>query len=192
MTEDTEYPNWFKNIQANFLVCLYILKNKKIDCLQIGCYTGDASVWLYDNIILHPESSLTDVDTWEGSDESLHHQMNWSAVESLYDSKTKKARKEKKIIKYKGTSDQFFQNNKKLYDFIYIDGDHTAKQTEIDADNAWECLRSSGILAFDDYEWTTDPDIEKRPKPGINRFLAKHEGQFILMVKNYQLWVIKK
>lgn len=192
MSEAVDYPNWFNLVKPNFLVSLYILRNKKIDCLQIGSYTGDASIWLYDNIILHPESSLTDVDTWEGSDESLHHQMNWSTIESLYDSKTKKARKEKKIIKYKGNSDQFFKNNKRLYDFIYIDGDHTAKQTEIDADNAWECLRSSGILAFDDYEWDTDPDIEKRPKLGIHRFLEKHNNEFIIMIKNYQFWIIKK
>ena len=90
----TEYVNWFQNDgQSNFRT--HLLQNfagKPIRCLQIGAYTGDASVWLYDNVLDHKDSVLIDVDTWEGSDEPSHHQMNWSTVETLYDVKTKNAR----------------------------------------------------------------------------------------------------
>jgi hypothetical protein len=95
----TEYVNWFANDgQKNFY--MHLLRNfagKPIRSLQIGAYTGDASVWLYENLLTHPESVLIDVDTWEGSDEPVHHQMNWSTVENLYDFKTKKGQEERKI-----------------------------------------------------------------------------------------------
>lgn len=193
-----EYPNWFKNTEPNFAWALNGLKNKKINCLQIGAYTGDASIWMYKNLILHPQSILVDVDTWNGSSQDvqdtleLDDKLEWSDVESAYDIKTKDARDDNKIIKYKGSSDDFFSFNNMMYDFIYIDGDHTAKQTEIDANNSWKFLNPGGIMAFDDYEWDRDPNIKKRPKLGIDRFLKKHTDEFLLIIKNYQLWIIKK
>ena len=54
---------------------------KELNFLQVGAFTGDASKWLLDNVLTHETSRLVDVDTWRGSDEIAHHEMDWSDVE---------------------------------------------------------------------------------------------------------------
>ena len=188
-----EYVNWFANDgQANFAKHLlddYL--DKPIRCLQIGAYTGDASVWLYNNILTHSDSILIDVDTWEGSDEPSHHQMNWSTVELLYNVKTKEGQDNRKIVKYKGTSDHFFRNNREMYDFIYIDGDHTAYGVLKDAVAAYECLNVGGILAFDDYQWSAGLGPLKEPKIAIDSFYNVYQDRLEFVLQGYQQWFKK-
>ena len=198
MQDDIEYPNWFLSVEHNFIKNLSSLKFKKIKCLQIGAYTGNASVWLHNNIILDPESFLIDVDIWSENSEELQNMLElgksltWSGVESEYDRKTKDGQDQGKIIKYKGSSDDFFKDNVNFYDFVYIDGAHTAKQVEIDADNAWKFLNPLGIIAFDDYRWNHGSDLEKRPKVGIDRFLNKHVDEYVELNNGWQYWIMKK
>lgn len=189
----TEYVNWFANDgQKNFY--MHLLRNfagKPIRSLQIGAYTGDASVWLYENLLTHPDSVLIDVDTWEGSDEPVHHQMNWSTVESLYDFKTKQGQEDRKIVKYKGTSNSFFKNNREMYDFIYVDGDHTAYGVIKDAIAAYECLNIGGIIAFDDYQWSAGLGPLKEPKMAIDAFGSIYRDRLELVLQDYQCWYKK-
>lgn len=189
----TEYVNWFENDgQKNFYT--HLLPNfadKSISCLQIGAYTGDASVWLYNNLLSNSNSVLVDVDTWEGSDEPVHHEMNWLTVEALYDAKTYVARESKKIIKYKGTSDSFFKNNIQTYDFIYVDGDHTAYQVLKDAVSAYECLKPNGIIAFDDYLWTANLGPLNEPRMAIDAFSNVYRDKLDLLLQDYQCWYKK-
>ena len=188
-----EYPNWFANdAESNFKnILLSRFKDKSARFLQIGSYTGDASVWLYHNLLRSSESVLIDVDTWEGSEEVAHYSMNWATVESVYDFKTSEARNNRKIIKYKGTSDGFFRNNREKYDFIYIDGDHTAYGVIKDAVSAYECLNIGGILAFDDYQWNGSPDPADRPEMAIRSFLEIYRKRVKIVVSGYQLWFEK-
>jgi hypothetical protein len=187
------YVNWFVNDgQPNFQEHLSGLdKFKPVRCLQIGAYTGDASVWLYNNILTHAESVLIDVDTWEGSEEPVHYEMDWHTVESLYDSKTFSGRNNRKIIKYKGTSDSFFKNNVEKYDFIYIDGDHTSYGVIKDAVAAYECLNVNGIIAFDDYEWSAGLGTLNEPKLAIDAFWNIYQGRIELILRGYQCWFRK-
>jgi hypothetical protein len=48
------------------------------------------------------------------------------------------------------TSDNFFQNNKKLFDVIFIDGDHSYKQARKDFLNSVNCLNKNGIIIIHD------------------------------------------
>jgi predicted O-methyltransferase YrrM len=188
-----EYPNWFQeNGYKNFETFLLDLTNRgPIRCLQIGAYTGDASVWLYNNILKSSDSVLIDVDTWEGSEEPVHHKMNWSTVENLYNLKTKQGQEERKIVKYKGTSDNFFKNNREMYDFIYVDGDHTAYGVLKDAVAAYECLNIGGIIAFDDYQWSAGLGPLKEPKMAIDAFGSIYRDRLELVLQDYQCWYRK-
>jgi predicted O-methyltransferase YrrM len=187
------YVNWFVNDgQTNFQKYLPTLAaSKSIRCLQIGAYTGDASLWLYNNILKYSDSILVDVDTWEGSEEPVHYEMNWHTVESLYDIKTAEGKADRKIIKYKGTSDNFFKNNREMYDFIYIDGDHTAYGVLKDAVAAYECLNVGGIIAFDDYQWSAGLGDIKEPKMAIDAFNAVYGDKIEEMFQGYQRWFKK-
>ena len=190
----TTYPNWFQNDGAkNFENILMPALGEKSQSrmLQIGAYTGDASVWLYENILQKTNSVLVDVDTWMGSDEVVHKEMNWQTVESLYDTKTKEARKNLNVVKFKTTSDWFFKNNLEFYDFIYIDGDHSSYGVIKDAVNAYECLKPGGIIAFDDYQWVGAHDPADRPGMAINAFLQIYRKKITTLVNGYQLWVQK-
>ena len=87
------YPNWFEGSGAreNFERHLLPLANTALRCVQIGAYTGDASKWMVDNILQHETSVLIDVDTWKGSDEPVHKQMDWDDVWNTYFEKNKEA-----------------------------------------------------------------------------------------------------
>lgn len=189
----TEYANWFANDgQKNFSdILISHLSNRSVRLLQIGAYTGDASVWLYENVLNNSDSVLVDVDTWEGSEEPVHYEMNWHTVETLYDLKTSAAKDNRKIVKYKGTSDEFFKNNRETYDFIYIDGDHTAYGVLKDAVSAYECLNIGGIIAFDDYQWSAGLGVIKEPKMAIDAFSTVYQDRIEELVNGYQRWFRK-
>lgn len=190
----TDLPNWFaSDAQKNFgEVLLPRLTGRDARYLQIGAYTGDASIWLYDNLLKDTDSVLIDVDTWEGSDEVAHHALNWDTVENVYNARILAARNERKIVKVKLTSDYFFRNNREKFDFIYIDGDHTAYGVIKDAVNAFEVLNPGGIIAFDDYQWSGGTDPADRPGMAINAFLQIYRKRVEVLVNGYQLWVTKK
>jgi predicted O-methyltransferase YrrM len=186
----TTYPNWFEGQQYNFENHLLHLAGKPdLKFLQIGVYTGDASIWLCENVLRNKTSFLYDVDTWAGSDESEHSQINFDKVFKYYETRTGVYQS---ILRFKMTSDEYFAGNNILkFDFIYIDGDHTSHQVTKDADSAWKLLKPNGIMAFDDYLWGKDLQPELTPRPAIDRFLAKYTGEYELLSQDYQVWIRK-
>jgi predicted O-methyltransferase YrrM len=187
------YPNWFSISAINYfnLILPRRFANKPLlDFLQIGAYTGDASEWLLDNILTDSTSWLTDVDTWSGSEEEAHKGFDWNDLEHFYDSRMQPYNN---LCKVKGYSDQFLMTaEKEHYDFIYVDGDHTASGVYTDADLSWGKLKPYGIMAFDDYLWQHDTKQDYlRPKPGIDKFLSEHAGEYHLLVMDEQVWISK-
>jgi predicted O-methyltransferase YrrM len=185
-----EYPNWFTGNVPNFEKCLSEYKNKESHFLQLGVYTGDASIWLCENILLNEHSTLTDVDIWDNDfTEAAYDGFDWKSVELIYDQKIERFKN--KINKKREDSEVFSKNNKEKnkYDFIYIDAEHTAKATLINGINSYDLCKNGGIIAFDDYEWEKESDLYLRPKKGIDAFLKYFEGNLEIILKNYQLWV---
>lgn len=188
-----EFPNWFEvtNAKRNFEKYLKPFKDQpNLQFLQLGSYTGDATMWLLENILTDNSSHLTDVDTWEGSDEDAHEAIDFNAVESYYDSRIKPYNN---ITKFKGTTMEWLKAAPfDYYDFIYVDADHTAVGVLLDAELSWMSLKSGGILAFDDYEWDSGRGADYEPKPGINIFLARHADEYITLLHHTQVWLVKK
>jgi predicted O-methyltransferase YrrM len=188
---DQVYPNWFDiTARANFERFLMPLSGKKLTALQIGAYTGDATEWLFKNALSHPESSLVDVDTWQGSNEIVHREMNWQSIESVYDSRTQDFFP--KLTKHKSTSDEFFKGNVRTFDFIYIDGDHTAAAVLKDGVNAIEVISPSGIIAFDDYTWHSGKGPKFDPQPAIDEIVLRFAADFEVLEAGAQVWLKKK
>jgi predicted O-methyltransferase YrrM len=156
MRDEALYPNWFAMYaQGYFERNLADLAGKPgLRFLQIGAYTGDATAWLFEHVLTAPNSTLTDVDTWQGSAEDLHEPMDFVEVERIYDERTASLQQAKRLAKFKGTSQAYLRQAPQLaFDFIYIDGAHTSYAVLNDAVHAYPCLRSGGLLAFDDYKW---------------------------------------
>lgn len=51
---------------------------------------------------------------------------------------------------YKMTSDEFFEQNEKMYDIIFIDGLHTEEQVLKDLENAFHYLKEGGTIVMHD------------------------------------------
>lgn len=185
----TEFPNWFEGQRYNFEANLLNLKGKpNLRFLQIGAYTGDASIWLLENILTSDTSTLTDIDTWEGSDESEHKTIDFNNVYQIY---LVRISKYDNVLAIKSKSEYALPNLNYSYDFIYIDGAHTAKAVADDAEAAWKLLKPNGIIAFDDYMWGQDLPEHLTPRPAIDEFLNKYEGTYNLLTKEYQVWIQK-
>jgi hypothetical protein len=78
-----KYPNWFEQIaQHNFEEFLLPLAGKEwLRFLQLGCFTGDASVWMAKNVLTGQHSWLDDVDTWKGAaNEPVQTEMDFDDV----------------------------------------------------------------------------------------------------------------
>jgi hypothetical protein len=195
----TEYPNWFaKSAVDNFAT--YLVQDTglpDLNYLQLGVFTGDTSVWLMENILTHPTSELTDVDTWQGSDEEEHKSMDFDDVYNTYLDKISKYRKQ--IDVRQGTTTSFllaqYGCDRPLdehFDFIYVDADHTTVGVLLDAELSWPLLKSGGIMAFDDLTWGADLPPSQSPKAGILLFAERHRSEFDLIVANTQYWIKKK
>ena len=193
----TEYPNWFAmGAQDNFAKYLKEFKGKPdLKFLQLGVFTGDASVWLLDNILTGSNCVLQDVDTWKGSKEPSHEEMDFDDVYETYRRKTDKYIN---IWNYVGTTVNFLTHTTDCkdcenfyYDFIYIDADHTTVGVLLDAELSWPLLKSGGIMAFDDYTWGQDLPLQKAPAWGIDLFLDRHDREYETLVINSQVWIRK-
>jgi len=189
MTEpwfEGEFPNWFE-VTGERLFETHVPKDKPLRVLQIGAFTGDATEWLLKNreiICVH------DVDTWEGSEEEAHDGLDFQKVEAHYDNRFEK---ERRVTKYKMTSDAFFAleapAHGELYDFIYIDGDHTATQVAIDGFNAFRWVKQGGLIAFDDFTWSTGLGEFYEPALGIRCVLTVWENKYKIVEASSQVWV---
>jgi predicted O-methyltransferase YrrM len=187
MSDTPMYPNWFDSQKYNFENHLTQFKGKPdLKFLQVGTYTGDASDWLLSTILTDPSSTLTDVDTWQGSDEREHKAMDFNKIYTLY---LQRMDKYENLMSIKGDSSYILPSLRERYDFIYIDGDHTEKAVYRDATNAWALLKSGGVLAFDDYLWGQDVHPELRPGPAIDKFLEEKQGEYELLSQDYQVWI---
>ena len=189
-----EYPNWFaKSAIDNFAT--YLIQDAglpNLKYLQLGAFTGDASVWLMENILTDPSSHLFDVDTWQGSDEIDHKSMDFDDVYSVYKEKVK----DLAIASVAMRTDEYLIRVREVFtesfDFIYVDADHTTVGVLLDAELSWPLLKSGGIMAFDDLTWGADLPPSQSPKAGILLFAERHKDEFDLIVANTQYWIKKK
>jgi predicted O-methyltransferase YrrM len=188
-----EFISWFEPTGAkdNFTSMLSPFEGEpNLNFLQLGVYTGDASVWLMENILTDNTSTLTDIDTWQGSQEEAHESIDFEEVYKFYQNRTNKYSNCKH---HRMTTWEYlrFHPHNINYDFIYIDADHTAIGTLLDAEMSWDLLKYGGILAFDDYQWRSGKGAEFDPAPGINTFLTRHQGEFKVIHKGWQVWIYK-
>lgn len=186
-----EYPNWFASDAIYYFrthLSNYAGK-QDLNFLQIGAFTGDASAWLLSKILTAKGCRLVDVDTWQGSDEGLGNDYDWSDIFATYEAKTAFS---SAVETFTMPSGDYLETCTESFDFIYIDGDHTSQGVAADACGAWKLLKANGILAFDDYQWGEWlSDCEQTPAPAIDRFLDEYSGQYLLLAKARQVWIKK-
>ena len=176
---------WFCNNLNYLSINFKGIKNVK-NILEIGSYEGRSAIFFLKNF---SDSNITCVDTWCGSDE--HKSVNFELIEENFDLNTSFYQSNKTLLKYKMTSNEFFEINNKNFDLIFVDGDHSSNQVKVDLINSWNILKSGGYLILDDYMWWFYKDLKKNPSTPINNFIKEN----ILNISKLNIWhqvIIKK
>lgn len=181
----TEFPNWF-DITAKSNFEEFVPTDRKLRVLQIGTYTGDATVWLHENRDIE---FMDDVDTWQGSNEDSHESIDFDEVYKYYMTRVKDY---DRLRSWHMTSDSFFgREYGRTYNLIYVDGDHTASQTALDGINAFRLLESGGIIIFDDLTWQSGKGEFYDPRLGIEAFYHLHKDFLTVNATNSQFIVTR-
>jgi predicted O-methyltransferase YrrM len=173
--------DWFSNNIPNFEKCMAAAPERR-NFLEIGSYEGMSACWLLANG-LEEGGYLTCIDPF------------FNDMRPVFESNTREAIRGNQVVStmqmtsYQGLAQLI--GMKQAYDFIYIDGNHTAYDTLSDACMSWGLLKQGGVMLFDDYEWNKYPEPQLNPKIGIDAFLNSFDG-YELIIDNYQLAVKKK
>ncbi len=146
-----------------------------IRALEVGSYEGRSTLWLLENLLVHPSSSIVCIDSWDGEDKTLG-----TATISA------RARFEHNVSPHKNKVTQRVGKSLKLlaeanirgeqFDLIFIDGDHEGLSALTDILLGWPLLLSGGWLVFDDYRWDS-PLLRSQPHHAWDAFVSvKPEG----------------
>lgn len=189
--------DWFSNNITVWEKFLKKFKNRKnLSFLEIGCFEGQSTLWLLENILTQPNSKIVVIDTFAGGDDQKHFGVKTGNLlkrfkENLKDYISEDPEENKVIIK-KGFSSEILKKLEGKFDFIYIDGSHIAKDVLEDAVLSWELLNDNGIMIFDDYSWDRYNDETLNPRPAINCFLRIYKGWYKILYAKYQVVIQKK
>jgi predicted O-methyltransferase YrrM len=170
--------DWFSNHIPTWDYVLERLRPRRL--LEIGCYEGRATTFLIERCAEYGPLHMTCIDTWAGSIDLPQRRM--AGVEDRFDRNIGlaigRATAAVTFSKVKAPSAKalagLLASDAERFDFIYVDGSHTAPDVLIDALLAFRLLRIGGIIVFDDYLWTMEPhicaDVLNMPKPAIDVF----------------------
>lgn len=185
--------DWFSFNINNFKWIKEQFPEKK-EVLEIGCFEGRASCWMLENLFVDVDGTLTCVDTFEGSVEHAGMQ----GLDTLYD--TWKANTDEAVGAaqtvnvWRGPSHIVLPTliaHADKYDFIYVDGSHTAPDVLSDAIMAYHLCKVGGIILFDDYTWRGVHGILNQPKLAIDTFTTVYTDKVQILFVNHQLAVRK-
>lgn len=178
---------WFLGSELSGFLSQLVNPNGIVNVLEIGCYEGLSSVFLAESLLNNPQSTLTCVDPFLNISDNDHKQWLTTNEEQNFDYNISICKNSDKIKVLKVTSDNFFETNTKTYNFIYIDGCHIPDFIMRDMENSFKYLDSGGIMWMDDYAGDTGGDVAIT----MHEFLQKHDGQFKLIHRGYQLAIQK-
>ena len=179
--------DWFSHNIPNF----EIIKANLSECksiLEIGCFEGRATCWMLEHM-LPTDGAIVCIDTFKGSGEHTNVELN--GLFERFHANTEWVRTEgQSLFCLKGKSYHALAeliHDRYTFDFIYIDGSHTAPDVMTDACMAWGMLKHGGIMLFDDYLWEDVPGILHRPRLGVDFFTTLFSEQNQLVLLGYQL-----
>lgn len=179
--------DWFTGNIPVWSRILDEFRGKEVHALEIGSFQGRASRWLMENILTHPDATLTCVDTFEGSVEHTPELLR--DLRALFDHNLSPFQEKLNVLV--GKSNLILPHIDTRFDFAYIDGDHRAFAVLEDAVNAFNLLKFGGIMIFDDYLWNGGARAIDNPRIAIDAFLEINKDRLVILHKDYQVIVRK-
>lgn len=199
---------WFDMIRSDWEELTVSLRKEKLRILEVGAFEGASTTWMLDNLMSHPESSLTVIDSFAGGMEHQeqqatpdggggdHHQYEYKleSLESRFWSNVSKCPHVTKMRMIKAFSDDALmalRQERAQFDFIYIDASHVAVDVLHDAVLCWRMLQVQGTMVFDDYTWKGYNEECYNPRVAILSFLRCAAPELRARETQSQMWVTK-
>ncbi|MBD2124436.1 class I SAM-dependent methyltransferase [Trichocoleus sp. FACHB-262] len=186
--------DWFSGNISVWQKCFQAFVDQpNLNFLEIGSWEGRSTCWLLENILTHPSSKITCVDTFQGSFEHQSYDTERiNSLENRFDFNTQRSGFAEKVEKIVGLSHQVLPTLPiDYYDLIYIDGSHLACDVLVDAVLSWRLAKVKGILVFDDYDFQFPEDPAQNTKIGIDGFINSFMPKVEIIHSGYQL-IVKK
>ena len=159
------------------------INEKKLEYLEIGSYEGRSILYICEN---YKKINVTAVDPYTDYKEISKFVKNLN-MENIYKNFLKNINKFSDRVKlYRSISSDFFKQNTKKFDIIYIDGSHYFSDVMDDFQNSIKTINKGGIIILDDFLWNHYEKIQENPIAGIIPILKKYPNLKILSV-SYQL-----
>ena len=189
--------DWFTNGLINFEYVKSRMDTPPESILEIGCHEGRSTCWILENL-LTPNGSITCIDPFAHEPLSAfrnEHPPENRIIEQIFRHNTDLARMPEQTIRLMPTLSFYalaeLITENAQFDFVYVDGSHSADEVLADAVMAFGLLKKNGYMIFDDYLWKDAADSLDRPKMSIDAFINMFQKHIEVKMINYQL-VIQK
>lgn len=182
--------DWFgRNVHIWETHLLPFANRPDFKVLEIGSWEGRSTCWLLENLLTHPSSQITCVDTFAGGGGTdFSGNDNRDTVESRFDFNVAQTGSPAEIIKKIGTSREVLRSLPlNTYDMVYIDGSHVACDALEDACLSWGLIKVGAIIIFDDYDFHFANSPEDDTHVGIDAFMTAFSGKLRLIHQSYQV-----
>lgn len=189
--------DWFSNGLINFEHVKSHVESAPQSILEIGCHEGRSTCWMLENL-LADNGTITCVDPF------AHHPLSAfkndqvpenRIIEQIFRHNTDLAKAPTQTVRLMPTLSFYalaeLITERAQFDFIYVDGSHSADEVLADAVMAFGLLKKNGYMIFDDYLWMAAADSLDRPKMSIDAFVNMFQKSIEVIMINYQ-YVIKK
>ncbi len=161
--------------------------------LEIGCFEGLSTCWFLKHA-LDDVGTIVSVDTFAGGEE--HGPVDYSGVRARFESNVAEMKGPAQTVEVIESSSLLalagFVVAGRTFDFIYVDGSHTAPDVMTDACLAFPLLRPGGVMVFDDYLWSSTKHVLHTPKPAVDMFTLLFQEHVSVLSAGYQLAVQRK
>ena len=180
MPPSTRHPkpkftvDWFTNnvpIWQRYLVPAFADRKGTVRALEIGSYEGRSALWLLDNVLVSPRSSVTCVDDFREVAPATTA-AGVRDVRAAFSRNTAAYGDRIKLVEEPAERAlrKMFPAEEEAFSIVYIDATKDSRFVLEQAVLAFPLLKKNGFMVFDDY--TSSPEHDGScPKQGIDAFL---------------------
>ena len=186
--------DWFSRNLAIWQEYLMCFRNQPdLNILEIGSWEGRSTCWLLNNILTHPSSQITCIDTFEGGGGTeLEASDTKESIEARFDFNIALTESIAKVTKIVNKSRAALREIPfDSFDIIYIDGSHLACDVLEDTLLSWGLLKIGGLMIFDDYDHVFRELPNQNTKIGIDAFMTSFCNKIQLVHQSHQI-ILKK
>ena len=189
--------DWFTNGLINFEYAKAQIGTPPDSILEIGCHEGRSTCWMLENLLAQ-DGTITCIDPFANEPLSAFKNDQPPApnlIEQVFCHNTDLAKKPDQTIRLMSTLSFYalaeLITEQAQFDFVYVDGSHSADEVLADAVMAFGLLKKNGYMIFDDYLWMAAADSLDRPKMSIDAFVNMFQKHIQIKLINYQ-YIIQK